>query len=262
MPKFVVTSVFQNATERAALVHVLMVFLCLVGAGFLCCFWWMALTATLLHVNPSSNLPNMRPCYQWFRGPPTSSSSCAWIERTVVNWRFSKICITSTAIAWAVFILDGLPSISFCLLSFGGAATSLTRRANLPLNKICCPFCGVEDAFMRHFINRRDLDRRFIISFRWWGPSPALRPRVVGSLSMPTQTLLVVHRCRLLLVSLAWASCSGCSVMTDWINRSACSLELRVFAFIDFASNPYRSRLSELQLYSWWSTGKLLHSPH
>lgn len=27
---------------------------------------------------------------------------------------------------------------------------------------------------MRHFVNRRDLDRRFIISFRWLGAQPRI----------------------------------------------------------------------------------------
>ena len=44
------------------------------------------------------------------------------------------------------------------------------------LKNTCCPFCGVEDASMRHFwadcpefaANRRELERRFIICSRWW----------------------------------------------------------------------------------------------
>ena len=62
----------------------------------------------------------------------------------------------------------------------GGAATSPTRRANMPFNNTSCPFCKAENASMRHFWAlcpqfrsfRQEIEASFNVAHGWWVRQP------------------------------------------------------------------------------------------
>ena len=101
----------------------------------------------------------------------------------------------------------------------GGAATSPTRRANMPFNNESCPFCNAEDASMRHFWAmcpqflsfRQETECSFNVAHGWW----VLQPRItVGSHLTLTLLLIFVPSFRWWLANRVCTLCRTCNVTT------------------------------------------------